>query len=121
VWLAPARHPYAAPTGAEVAIAVLEAPPDALYSLAAADARQCADEGAALAHRAGLDARGLTVESTLGESHSLFSTAEAEGASMIVTGSRGRGALASTVLGSVSAGLVHNADRPVLVVRGRDA
>ena len=35
---------------------------------------------------------------------------------MIVVGSRGRGAIASTVLGSVSSGLVHNADVPVLVV-----
>jgi len=38
---------------------------------------------------------------------------------VIVAGCRGRGALASTVLGSVSAGLVHNADRPVLIVRDR--
>ena len=36
---------------------------------------------------------------------------------MIVTGARGRGALASTLLGSVSSGLVHNAEAPVLVVR----
>ena len=40
-----------------------------------------------------------------------------EGAAVIVTGARGRGALASTLLGSVSSGLVHNAEAPVLVVR----
>jgi nucleotide-binding universal stress UspA family protein len=36
---------------------------------------------------------------------------------VIVAGCRGRSALASTVLGSVSAGLAHNAELPVLVVR----
>jgi nucleotide-binding universal stress UspA family protein len=38
-------------------------------------------------------------------------------ATVIVAGSRGRGGLASTILGSVSSGLVHNAETPVLVVR----
>jgi nucleotide-binding universal stress UspA family protein len=39
-------------------------------------------------------------------------------AGLIVIGSRGRGALASLALGSVSAEVVDHADRPVLVARG---
>lgn len=38
-------------------------------------------------------------------------------ADLIVIGSRGRGALGSLVLGSVSQGVIHHADRNVLIVK----
>jgi nucleotide-binding universal stress UspA family protein len=80
-------------------------------------ARDLADEGAAQASEAGLAARGAAVEGPPSAWRALAAAARAEGASVIVAGSRGRGALGSTVLGSVSAGLVHNAELPILIIR----
>lgn len=52
---------------------------------------------------------------TTGATSALIDTAS--DAQMIVVGSRGRGAIARTVLGSVSTALVHRAHCPVVVVR----
>lgn len=50
--------------------------------------------------------------------HEILAVAREIGAEMLVLGSRGRGAVRSAVLGSVSQDVVHGATVPVLVMRG---
>jgi len=75
-----------------------------------------ADEGAALAREHRLDAWPSLALDDGPDWRGLLAAARSASASTVIAGSRGRGAVASSVLGSVSAGLVHNADVPVLVV-----
>jgi nucleotide-binding universal stress UspA family protein len=76
------------------------------------------ESGVAAARAAGLDAVGGTVESDDGEWRAVATAARAHGASVIVMGTRGLGAVRSAPLGSVSSGLAQNAELPVLVVPG---
>jgi nucleotide-binding universal stress UspA family protein len=75
-----------------------------------------ADEGAALANEAGLDARGRTamVETTVGDA--ILSEAGSLAVSAVVCGSRGLTGLKSLMLGSVSHALLQHADLPIVVV-----
>jgi nucleotide-binding universal stress UspA family protein len=68
------------------------------------------------ARAASLDAVGDTVESRDGAWRAVAAAAQTHRASVIAVGSRGRGAARSALLGSVSSGLVHNAELPILVV-----
>ena len=119
-------HAWSSPVRRSVAGEFLLASPvDEIQQLArsldemyAADAEEAAEEGAVLARELRLDATPLVVESKRGGWRALDDAAADAGAAAIVVGSRGRGAIAATVLGSVSSGLVRNARRPVLVARG---
>jgi nucleotide-binding universal stress UspA family protein len=86
---------------------------EAYYRRASAE---LAEQGAALAVDHGLAATAAEQEARGSAWHGLTTAARAAGAAVVVVGSRGRGAAAATVLGSVSSGLAHNAEAPVLIV-----
>jgi nucleotide-binding universal stress UspA family protein len=67
------------------------------------------------------DAAGVSyeLERFSGETvETIIALADTKNADLIVLGSRGRNAVASALLGSVSHGVVRRASRPVLVVKG---
>lgn len=81
-----------------------------------AESRATAAEGVELAVEAGLVARPRSESRVGGIAETLLLTAAAIDADLVVAGTRGRGGVASLVLGSVSDALVRHADRAVLVV-----
>jgi nucleotide-binding universal stress UspA family protein len=80
-------------------------------------ALELAEEGAAIARAAGLDARAQIAEITMDAVwHTILDVADQDDAAVIVLGTRGLSALKTLVLGSVSHGVTVHAHRPVLVV-----
>jgi len=113
-WSSPLRHSY---TGKAVAAMPLPEGEELVRTFAEmmqADAQETADAGVALA---GSSARAVVAEVEDAPWRTLAAVADDEDAAVLVAGSRGRGAMTSTVLGSASASLAHNATRPVLIVR----
>jgi nucleotide-binding universal stress UspA family protein len=79
-------------------------------------AERLAAEGAEQARRAGLSAEPRVASAIDAAADAIVRVADELDANLIVIGSRGRGHIASLVLGSVSHHVVHQARRPVLVV-----
>lgn len=78
-----------------------------------------AGEGAAVARRAGFDAEALTAQGKPWVE--ILRVAQDHGVAAIVLGGGGLARLSSIVLGSVSARVLHNCPRPVLVIPAADA
>jgi nucleotide-binding universal stress UspA family protein len=87
-----------------------------LHEALANQAAATTEEGVAVARAAGLDAVGETVEAEDGVWRAVLGAARGHGAAAVATGTRGLGAARSVLLGSVSSGLVQNAELPTLVV-----
>lgn len=85
------------------------------HKVSAAD-RASLDEAERLASEKGVETR--TVLLTGNAVDEIVAYADTVDADVIVVGSRAHGAIASAFLGSVSQGVLHEARRPVLVVRG---
>jgi nucleotide-binding universal stress UspA family protein len=90
-----------------------------LHAQAAEDVEQAAwqiaEEGAALAEAAGLQARGLAIEGTP-TWKAIVEAADQHDASLIVLGSHGHSGLAGALLGSVATAVTHHSSRAVLIV-----
>lgn len=83
-------------------------------------ARDIAQDGARLAHEAGLSAQAITVEDSIAPADAIVAAADEHDARAIVIGSRGLRGLKSKLLGSTSAHVLQHASRPVVVVRHPD-
>ncbi len=116
-WESPLRHSVSGRALSGAPVAELRQVSGDFETWLRETAQATVEDGAGLARNAGLEASGEAVESSSTAWRVLTATAETHDATVIVAGSQGHGRVASVLLGSVSAGLVHHAERPVLIIR----
>ena len=78
-------------------------------------AKKLAEEGAAGARQRGYNASARTAEATESVTRTIDEIAQEIDAGLVVCGQRGRGAIGSALLGSVSHALAAHTKRPVLI------
>jgi nucleotide-binding universal stress UspA family protein len=87
-----------------------------LDRVAADHGNRLAEQGAQIAHEAGLDAEPLPVGAVGPIWKTIVEVGAAHDVSAIVIGSRGLTGLRAMLLGSVSSAVVHHAGRPTMVI-----
>jgi nucleotide-binding universal stress UspA family protein len=115
-WRSPVRHTLRGSAMLDSPMTILHDYAEGLDDIFQEVAEDAAERGADAARELGLHAQARSCEARGGDWHALLQGARETGSAAVLVGSRGRGAMTATVLGSVASGLVHAAALPVLVV-----
>jgi nucleotide-binding universal stress UspA family protein len=115
-WRSPVRHTLRGSAMRDSPVTLLHDYAEGLDEVFRGVAEDTAERGAEAARELGLHAQPRAAEARGGDWHALLQGARETGAVAVLVGTRGRGAVTATVLGSVASGLVHAAALPVLVV-----
>ena len=115
-WRSPIRHTLRGSALLDSPMTLLHDYAEGLDDVFREVAENLAERGAETARELGLHAQARAPEARGGDWHALLQGARDTGAAAVLVGTRGRGAVTATVLGSVASGLVHSAALPVLVI-----